>query len=333
MRILSQYVVSLRTVVLPVALLTAVGCGDDPATEDDRCGQAARNAEMCFGQALPGFAEACAADPSQADPYLAMDCPDPYELPGGKGDSSQWTWQGSGTTLGVMTWNVGRPYIGWESLWDSRLQDDYIEDIAKSILRVNPHVVSFQEVRGHDQIEMLVDKLGWDWYGATAGGGYDRKIAVVTRLPAQFHDIPTSSTRYAQAAVLTLPNGTKATFVGVHLDSTNKTRRRQQIEEMLNGAYELPHESVILAGDFNFDVDDVDEGSSDDEIYDMVTEDFAMWDDGAEAGSTHILWWKRIDYIFDNVADVYDSRAKVYKGLRFGFMDHYPLVVGLDLYD
>lgn len=227
-------------------------------------------------------------------------------------------------SLRLLVWNVGRIHLRW----DSRASDRDLAHVAKVIREVNPHIVALQEVRDPGQLGRLLTKLGSRWRGRLPEDIYDRRAALLLRLRARFFELPTSSGRTAQGAIVSLPGGREVTVASVHLDAFDPARRMEQAEEIVAGTRRFGHGRIILAGDFNCDPASTTRDSIDQRLYGFLRSGF---DDAArEAGSTTVAA-QRLDYVFiaRGSARVYD--AKVLRTQTVGSMDHYPLVVELGL--
>ncbi len=223
-------------------------------------------------------------------------------------------------SLRVMTWNIGKLYLRW----DSRASDNDLNHVATILREVNPHVAALQEIKNRRQLGQLVAVLGPGWRGMLTEDRYDRRAALVVRLPAKFHRLPTSSGRVAQAVVITLPNGTRAAVASIHLDAFDAKRRLLQAEEILAGARRLKQANLILAGDFNIDSAVAARGSKDQDLYLFLSQ--RLRDAGKGAGATTLVS-RRLDYVFFKGPNLHQTDAQVLKDRRVNVMDHDPLVV------
>ncbi len=131
--------------------------------------------------------------------------------------------------LRVLTWNIGKLYLPWES----RASDRDLSHVAAVIQELRPNVVALQELRGPEQLGRLVTLLGPRWVAKVPKDAYDRRAGLLTQLPAAFVDLPTASGRTAQAARLVLTTRVVISVASLHLDAFDEQRRQQQAEEML----------------------------------------------------------------------------------------------------
>jgi endonuclease/exonuclease/phosphatase family metal-dependent hydrolase len=227
-------------------------------------------------------------------------------------------------SLRVLSWNIGRIHLRW----DSRAADSDLDYVAEVIREVNPHIVALQEIRNPRQLGQLVTKLGSRWRASTPEDNYDRRAALLMRLDGRFYALPTSSGRTAQGAIIRVPGRREITVVSLHLDAFDAKRRLQQAEEIAAGARRLGNRDILLAGDFNCDPARATGDSADQRLHSFLSGGFV--DAAKDSGST-TLGAQRLDYVFFSreSAQVYD--AKVLRTRRIGGMDHYPLVVELGL--
>jgi len=234
------------------------------------------------------------------------------------------TESGPRQSLRVLSWNIGKIYLPWES----RAADRDLQHVAKVINDANPHVVALQEIRDATQLGRLLVALGPGWRGKVPKDAYDRRAALLVRLGCRFFDIPTSSGRTAQGAVVRLPSGRHVTFVSVHLDAFDPQRRLRQAEELIAGAQRWGNDELFLAGDLNFDPSLAASDSLDRRLYRFLAS--TLSDAGRDAGSTTIFS-RRLDYVFYRSPRVRRARARVLRGRRINTMDHDPLLVEFEL--
>lgn len=226
-------------------------------------------------------------------------------------------------SLRLLTWNVGKIYLPWES----RATDRDVEHIARVIRRINPHIVALQEMRDREQLGRLLVKLGPGWRGRLAEDSYDRRAALLSRLRARFFELPTTSGRIAQAAEVTLPANKGALFVvSLHLDAFDPRRRLAQAEEMLSRLQRERPERVVVLGDFNLDPSVPARDPLDQQTYRLFAT--SSDDAGKEVGVTTIFS-RRLDYAFVRRPHPFRLEARVVRGQRINTMDHDPLVVDL----
>jgi len=226
-------------------------------------------------------------------------------------------------SLRVMSWNIGRVYLRWES----RASDGDLAYVARVISQVNPHVVALQEIRDAKQLSRLVAMLGRNWRGRVPQDSYDRRAALLVRLSASFVQLPTSTGRTAQAALVKLPAGREILVASIHLDAFDPKRRMLQAEEIVAGLERRAREDIFLAGDFNFDVAST-ASSPDQGLYQFLTGSFV--DAGKSAGAT-TLNARRLDYLFFRSPRLAPRRARVLRNRRVDSLDHHPLVIEFEL--
>lgn len=226
--------------------------------------------------------------------------------------------------LRVLTWNIGKVYLHRES----RASDADLRHVAATILEANPHLVALQELRDRAQLGRLVAALGPGWRGMLPEDVYDRRAALVVRLPSQFTPLPTSTGRVAQGALVRLPSGLSFAVASVHLDAFDPKRRLVQAEEIVAGVQRQETEHQLIAGDFNFDTAVAARGSVDHDVYRFLCRE--LTDAAKDAGPTTILS-RRLDYVFFHSHAVTGVRSRVLQDRRINIMDHDPLLVELTL--
>ncbi len=226
--------------------------------------------------------------------------------------------------LRVMTWNIGKVYLQRES----RASDSDLGHVAETILELNPHLVALQELRDRAQLGRLVAALGPGWRGMLPEDVYDRRAALVVRLPSQFIPLVTSTGRVAQGALVRLPSGQSFAAASVHLDAFDAKRRLVQAEEILAGLQRLETDHLLIAGDFNFDTAVAARSSPDHDLYRFLTRE--LTDAAKDSGPTTIMS-HRLDYVFFHSHDVREVRGRVLQDRRINIMDHDPLLVELTL--
>lgn len=231
--------------------------------------------------------------------------------------------RGGAASLRLLTWNIGRIHLRWES----RAADRDLAFVAQVLRQVNPQVAALQELRDPTQLGRLLALLGPGWRGQLPQDVYDRRAALLWRVRGEPFEIPTSTGRAAQAALLRLERGRLLTVVSLHLDAFDATRRLRQGQEILDATLREAGGELILAGDFNFDVAVVARDSLDQRLYRLLTS--TLSDGAARAGATS-LTARRIDYVFYRSAQwrVRDARVLWREGIHG--MDHRPLVVELE---
>ncbi|MCK5798349.1 MAG: endonuclease/exonuclease/phosphatase family protein [Deltaproteobacteria bacterium] len=224
--------------------------------------------------------------------------------------------------LRVLTWNVGKLYLPWES----RASDRDLRHVAKVICAVNPHVVALQEMRDAEQLGRLLAILGRGWRGAIPHDPWDRRPALLIRLHGRFFTVPTTSGRVAQGATVDSPSGRHVTVVSLHLDAFDAQRRYDQAQDILASLEHRDKSPKILLGDFNIDPRTATKHSVDERLYGMLTRDLA--DAGAHGDATTIFA-RRIDYVFYSKRPLAQSSVRVLREQRIHAMDHDPLVADI----
>lgn len=233
--------------------------------------------------------------------------------------------RGPKQSLRLVTWNLGKVYLRWES----RASDRDMAYVAQVIREVNPHVVALQEIRDAAQLDGLVTNLGGNWRGKVPEDAYDRHAALLIRLPGRFFELPTSTGRTAQGAAVQLPGGRSITVVSVHLDAFEGERRLHQAEEIVTEASRFDSQEVFLAGDFNIDPEDPTSDAIDHRLYRFLSS--RLTDAARQAGAT-TLAAQRLDYVFYRSQHADVAGARVLRNRRINSMDHHPLVVEFDLH-
>jgi endonuclease/exonuclease/phosphatase family metal-dependent hydrolase len=235
-----------------------------------------------------------------------------------------------GTTLRVLTWNIG--YAELED--DTRAHDADLPAVAETVLRAEPDVVALQELTGEAQLRALLARLGGRYRGALAQQGRgDRFEAVLVKdAAARFTPFPADG-RYALGATFR-PRGDarEVLLVSAHADAFSAARRRTYTEAVVDWARAHAQTApVLVAGDFNFELRAGDETNlytdnlkHDSESYSYLLRYFR--DLGRDAGDTAIND-RRIDYIFAAGDSLTLRRAEVLRAAAVGRMDHWPLVV------
>ena len=239
-----------------------------------------------------------------------------------------------GVRLRLMTWNIGRASL--ES--DSRAHTEDLKAVAEVILKHEPDALALQELRGPDQLEILLGHLKQRYRGAVCSSGKsDRVEAVLIKSnDARFEDI-SSGDRYALGAMF--PSGKdslKVVMVSAHADAFNAARRRAFVGDVVDWARSRDADQIVfIAGDFNFELNArnqsnlyTDNLKHDSEAYAYLLKYFR--DFGRDAGATTTND-RRIDYLFGLPEVALLRRAEVLKSAAVGRMDHLPLLVEVAL--
>jgi endonuclease/exonuclease/phosphatase family metal-dependent hydrolase len=252
--------------------------------------------------------------------------------PEGDGSRGRDKGVGGAQALRLMTWNVG--YADLEP--DTRAQTKDLPAIAEAILKHEPDAVALQELAGAAQLRELLRLLGGRYRGAVAERGRaDRFEAVMVKdAGARFTEVPAAG-RYALAAVFRA-GGREVVFVSAHADAFSAARRRRYTEELAEWSRARAGSArVFVAGDFNFELRAAEETNlytddlkHDGESYSLLLSTFR--DLGRAAGDTAVND-RRIDYVFGPRDAGEARRAEVLSGAAVGRMDHWPLLVEVEL--
>lgn len=250
----------------------------------------------------------------------------------------------SDATLRALTWNVGRlfPHPKIHKIAAQRMfkkkqaglsayaHDHHLPHIATVIRRLDPDIVTLQEIGSRIQLENLLDQLD-NTYAASISSGaeiYDRFVAILTKkaLATNTHAIQTTSGRIALAAHVPDYN---LIFVGLHVDAIRYQRRTAQLEEILSWLEHYQNQRIVLAGDFNLDLAVVGPRirRANLGMYHMITEDCKFTDIALSHGNTTRYLPRRLDYVFSNVDRRHILGSHVFRQQHKGLMDHLPVVV------
>jgi endonuclease/exonuclease/phosphatase family metal-dependent hydrolase len=238
------------------------------------------------------------------------------------------------TRLRLMTWNVG--YADLEE--DTRAHTKDLKAIAGVIAANDPDAVALQELTGQEQLNALLANLGGRYRGAVArAAGHDRVEALLVKdRNARFEDIPAEN-KFALGAIFrTGSNPADVVLVSAHADAFSAARRRTYTEGVVDWSRARSNaRAVFIAGDFNFELAARDRShfytdnlKHDSEAYNYILKYFR--DLGLAAGDTAIND-RRIDYIFSLPSAMSPRRADVLRDAAVGRMDHWPLLVEVDL--
>jgi endonuclease/exonuclease/phosphatase family metal-dependent hydrolase len=237
-------------------------------------------------------------------------------------------------SLRLMTWNIG--YAELED--DTRAHDKDLPAVAELILRQEPDAVALQELTGGAQLNLLLGRLKAKYRGAIAQQGKgDRFEAVLVKdAGAKFIPVPVGA-RYALAASFQSDSGGREVLLlSAHADAFNAAQRRTYTEALIDWAQSRAQSSdVFIAGDFNFELKAANETNlytdnvkHDSESYSHILRYFR--DLGRTAGDTAIND-RRIDYIFGPSKLKQTGRVEVLRDAAVGRMDHWPLLVEVEL--
>ena len=237
-------------------------------------------------------------------------------------------------SLRLLTWNIG--YAELED--DTRAHDKDLPAVAELILRQEPDAVALQELTGNAQLKMLLGLLNGKYRGAVAQqGNGDRFEAVLVKdIEAKFIPIAAGG-RFALGASFQ-PGSDKheILLLSAHADAFNAAQRRIYTEALIDWAQSRAQSSeVFIAGDFNFELKAAnqtnlytDNVKHDSESYSHILRYFR--DLGRAAGDTAIND-RRIDYIFGPAKLKQTGRVEVLRDAAVGRMDHWPLLVEVEL--
>jgi Metal-dependent hydrolase len=237
-------------------------------------------------------------------------------------------------SLRLLTWNIG--YAELED--DTRAHDKDLPAVAELVLRQDADAVALQELTGNVQLNILLGLLKGRYRGAVAQQGKgDRFEAVLVKdAGAKFIPVPVG-VRYALGASFQSRGGThEVLLLSAHADAFNAAQRRTYTEALIDWAQARAQSSdVFIAGDFNFELKAANETNlytdnvkHDSESYSHILRYFR--DLGRAAGDTAIND-RRIDYIFGPAKLKQVGRVEVLRDAAVGRMDHWPLLVEVEL--
>ena len=237
-------------------------------------------------------------------------------------------------SLRLLTWNIG--YAELED--DTRAHDKDLPAVAELILRQDADAVALQELTGNAQLNLLLGLLKGRYRGAVAQQGKgDRFEAVLVKdADAKFIPVPVGA-RYALGATFQPSGGTQEVLLlSAHADAFNAAQRRTFTELLIDWVRDKAQSSeVFIAGDFNFELKAANETNlytdnvkHDSESYSHILRYFR--DLGRAAGDTAIND-RRIDYIFGPTTLKRTGRVEVLRDAAVGRMDHWPLLVEVEL--
>jgi endonuclease/exonuclease/phosphatase family metal-dependent hydrolase len=237
-------------------------------------------------------------------------------------------------SLRLLTWNIG--YAELED--DTRAHDKDLPAVAELILREDPDAVALQELTGNAQLNMLLNLLQGKYHGAVAQQGKGDRFEAILVKAAHTRFIPVAvGSRYAiGAAFRPRENTNEVLLLSAHADAFNAARRRTYTEALMDWVQgQSQSTGVFIAGDFNFELKAANETNlytdnlkHDSESYSHILRHFR--DLGRPAGDTAIND-RRIDYIFGPTGPEQLGRVEVLRDAAVGSMDHWPLLVEVDL--
>ena len=255
---------------------------------------------------------------------------------------------GVGRRLRLLTWNIGNGDL--ES--DTRAHDEDLAAVAQVILDNDADAVALQELAGEAQLKLLLSHLKNRYRGfVSSRGSGDRVEAVLIKnrrapgerksradrseVSVRFSNVPAGD-KFAAAAIFRLqPDSPEIVLVSAHADAFNAARRRVFAAAIVDWTLSQSNSVAFIAGDFNFEVSTrnknnlfTDNAKNDSESYAHLLKHFH--DLGRDAGETSIND-RRIDYVFGPPANVAVHRAEVLRDAAVGRMDHWPLLIEVDL--
>jgi endonuclease/exonuclease/phosphatase family metal-dependent hydrolase len=210
----------------------------------------------------------------------------------------------TGTTLKVMDWNI---HHGTDTGGNNNL-----DRVATWIAKINPHVVSLNEVElknGYNNNadepavlkSLLKSKTGSTWYSCFAqriGAPTGQGNLLLSRVPiSSCNKYLLSYDRSVANATIT-SNGRTINLFSTHLDDSSASRRTTQMSQLKSWASGIAEQRLIM-GDFNAWPGATEIQSMTNAYYDSwaqaKSEGTAVWYSGNEAGNTRN---SRIDYIW-----------------------------------
>lgn len=237
----------------------------------------------------------------------------------------------SGTTLKVMDWNI---HHGLDTSGANNL-----DRVATWIAKVNPHVVSLNEVElknGYNNnadepavlTSLLKSKTGVTWYSCFAqrsGGSTGQGNLLLSRVYiSSCDDHVLSYDRSVARAKITINNRDISVF-SAHLDDSSSSRRTTQISQVKTYASGFAEQRVIM-GDFNAWPGATEIGGMTSSHYDAwakaKNDGTAVAYSGNEAGNTRN---SRIDYVWQSkgATSLVLTKAQVYD--TGSVSDHRPV--------
>lgn len=184
---------------------------------------------------------------------------------------------GESSALCVATWNIAHGRGAGESNWEQGGEEkrQRIEQISQQLLELDADIVILNEVDfsatwsgGNDQAEQIALKAGYPYcikqanldFGFLLGRWYFGN-AILSRLPINnakvVHLKPLNEweswlvgNKRGLSCTVELPNKSKVSVVGLHLESRGEAIRVQQIDDVARHLGELSF-PIIVAGDLN----------------------------------------------------------------------------------
>ena len=231
--------------------------------------------------------------------------------------------------LRVVTWNVGGAKRGG----GETLNDQWLEHVAGVLVQLDADLVLLQELASADQARRLVGQIG-DRFQLAVRDQSGRRLAVL----AQRGPVEVLSPRRAPAQVMVVHYeqiGQPPVIVAnVHAEAYSARRRNRTLGRAAGMLRRFARtNAMILAGDFNLDVDldkrrdlFTNNEHPDVEAYNVVA--MELTDATVGTGSTAEPD-RRLDYIFVSPDHFDVVRSGPWKGRRVGNMDHDPVVADL----
>ena len=251
----------------------------------------------------------------------------------GPHQSEERTEPAEAVSLRLLTWNIG--YAELED--DTRAHDKDLPAVAELILSQDPDAVALQELTGKAQLNTLLRLLRGRYRGAVAQQGKgDRFEAVLVKgNGAKFIPVPVGG-RYALGASFQSRGAQEVLLLSAHADAFNAGQRRTYTELLIDWTQDRAQSAeVFIAGDFNFELKAANETNlytdnvkHDSESYSHILRYFR--DLGRSAGDTAIND-RRIDYVFGPSNLKQTGRVEVLRDAAVGRMDHWPLLVEVEL--
>jgi endonuclease/exonuclease/phosphatase family metal-dependent hydrolase len=243
----------------------------------------------------------------------------------------------SGTTLKVMDWNI---HHGTDTGGSNNL-----DRVASWIAKINPHVVSLNEVELKNGYNgnadepavlksLLKSKTGVTWYSCFAqrtGGSTGQGNLLLSRVYISGCDDHVLSYERSVARAKITVNSRGINVFSTHLDDSSSSRRVTQISQLKTFASGYAEQRVIM-GDFNASPGASELSGMTSSYYDgwakAKSEGTAVAYSGNEAGNTRN---GRIDYVWQSkgATSLVIKKAQVYD--TGSVSDHRPVAVTFEV--